>query len=402
MGLSPLNLAPGESATLKVPLEKPVLNPGSEYFLKVIFSLKTDELWAKAGHEVAWEQFLVPWSAPVYKSSEEEVADIMVQENDSILNIVGKNFEVIFNKKVGTITDLTYFNTHVLKTNPKVIYGEPIAPDMIAFVTMKPQDYGMIAGPTLNIFRAPIDNDHSFGRGPAPKWRDAQLWNLSTEVIGFKTEKISGSQVAVNVKIKSTAPKGYSVTTESKYIVNGNGQIDVQNVFESEKAGWSLPKIGFLMVLPEGYENIEYFGAGPYENYVDRKSGSAISRYKTTVDDMFVPYIRTQDCGNRSDVRWVTVTNRTETGIMVVAKDHMNFSALHYTPLDLEIANHPYELKKRKETILTVDLAHNGLGGGSCGPPPLDCYLLNPGKAEFNYSIRPYTRLLGDKANLAK
>jgi beta-galactosidase len=163
-----------------------------------------------------------------------------------------------------------------------------------------------------------------------------------------------------------------------------------------------LPKLGFIFSLNEGFENVEYFGAGPFENYVDRKRAAFIGRYATTVDDMFVPYVRTQDCGNRTDVRWFTVTNHEGTGILVSAPKLMNFSALHFTPVDLDRANHPYELIKRKETILTVDLAGCGLGNGSCGPPPLDRYLLKTNKAVFNYIIKPYTSLSGDKDEVAK
>jgi len=115
-----------------------------------------------------------------------------------------------------------------------------------------------------------------------------------------------------------------------------------------------------------------------------------------------VPYVRTQDCGNRTDVRWFTVTNHAGYGIMFTAPNLMNFSALHYTPLDLDRANHPYELTRRKETILTVDMAGCGLGNGSCGPPPLERYLLKPTKAGFSYSIKPYAPVLGDKTEVAK
>ena len=162
--------------------------------------------------------------------------------------------------------------------------------------------------------------------------------------------------------IESKSPSGYTLRTKSVYTVWGNGSIDVENKFDPDKAEWPLARLGFLMELKEGFENVEYFGAGPHENYVDRRSSAAIGKYSTTVDDMFVPYIRPQDCGNRTDVRWFTVTNRSGFGLMISAPASMSFSALHYTPVDLEQANHPYELKRRKETVLTIDASHCGLG----------------------------------------
>ncbi len=399
-GMHPLDLAPGKSAEISVPMEKITPEPGSEYFLKIIFNLKKDYKWADRGHVVAWEQFKIPVQAPaVQPVNEEQLPSVSMKENGDDLVLSGKYFSVTFNKKVGTITQLDYYNTHILKTDPEAIYGVHPETNLIYWPTETDK---RVAGPMVNIFRAPVDNDYIFGRGPGPKWRKAQLWDLSTEAQHFEVNRINDGKTEVKTNIKSTSPTGYSVTTTTIYTVYGNGLIDVETNFNPDNAEWPLPKLGFIMQLPKGFENVEYFGAGPFENYVDRKRAAAIDRYQTTVDDIFVPYIRPQDCGNRSDARWVAVTNRDETGIMITAPDLMNFSALHYTPLDLEKANHPYELKKRDETILTIDVAHCGLGGGSCGPGPMDRYLLNAGKRDFHYTIRPYTKNMGTKTAVAK
>jgi len=395
-----LDLAPGETKNITVPIEKPNLKPGSEYFMKVIFSLKTDTRWGKAGHVVAWSQYKVPYNVPAYTATPDYIPPVAVQDTNSEVIITGKNFTVTFNKTVGTITDLQYFKTDVMSTEKPQGY--------MFMMRMRrsrrgPSNFQMpplknVAGPMLNIFRAPVDND----RGPGRDWKQQKLWDLSTEVQNFEVNTISNTEVEIKADVKSTAPEGYSVVTNTVFTVHGDGIIDVATTFTPDEAKWSLARLGFMFRLPEGFENVEYFGAGPFENYVDRKHAAAIGRYKTTADDMFVPYIRPQDCGNRSDVRWLTVTNRTGTGILVTAKNHMDFSAMHYTPLDLDVANHPYELNKEKQTILTIDVAQNGLGGGSCGPPPMDRYVLKAAKTQFSYSIRPYTTALGDKAELAK
>ncbi len=394
-GLHPLDLVPGASATVTIPIEKPELNPGSEYFLKVMFTLKTDEIWAKQGHTMAWAQFEIPYRVPEYKVSDEYVPEVTVEEDDNEVKISGKSFNLVFGKKVGTITDLEYFNTEIFKSKKSFRFDfrrrrseSPAPPTLV---------YESVTGPTVNVYKAPVDNDRPFTR----MWQSAELWNLTTEAQNLSVNKINASTTEIKVDIKSTA-KDFSVLSSTTYTIYGNGVIDVATTFTPDQTEWPLPKLGYILNLPEGFENVEYFGAGPFENYVDRKHAASIGRYQTTVDDMFVPYVRTQDCGNRSDVRWVTVTNRTGAGIMITAKNQMDFSALHYTPLDLDKANHPYELVKRKETILSIDVAHNGLGGGSCGPPPMDRYLLKTEKTEFSYSIRPYNPLLGDKAQVAK
>ncbi len=397
--LPALTLAPGEKKIVTAPIEKPELKAGSEYFLKLIFTLKTDEEWAKAGHTIAWEQFNVPYNVPAFVRDTENITDVVVKDSDDELVITGKVFNAVFNKKAGTFSDLEYFNTKVFHTNPAAIYGEKKETDLIH---MHHKDVGFVAGPMLNIFRAPVDNDYIFGNGPGPKWRKEELWNLTTDVQNIEVNTIASNKVEIIVDIVSKAPKGYSVKNNTVYTISGDGSIDVETTFTPDETSWPLARLGFIMNLPEGFENVEYFGAGPFENYVDRKHAAAIGRYQTSVNDMFVDYVRPQDCGNRSDVRWVAVTNRTGTGILLSAKNHMDFSALHYTPLDLEKANHPYELNKRKETVLTIDVAQNGLGGGSCGPPPMERYLLKAEKTQFSYSIRPYSTIMGDKAELAK
>jgi beta-galactosidase len=206
----------------------------------------------------------------------------------------------------------------------------------------------------------------------------------------------------LEVAIKSESGKGYSVRQHTTYKIYGNGFIDITTEFDPDKLVCPLPKLGFLMQMNDDFEKVTYFGAGPHENYRDRMRSAAIGLYENTVDEMFVPYIHPQDCGNRSDVRWFTVTNHNGIGMMIVTDSLMNFSALHYAPLDLARANHPCELKKRNETILTIDMQHCGLGGRSCGPGPLKQYLLNTEKATFRFSIRPYIGSMEDKTDVAK
>ncbi|MBW6502334.1 MAG: DUF4981 domain-containing protein, partial [Bacteroidales bacterium] len=398
--LPPVDLLPGDSKEVIIPFEKFSSKPGSEYFVKVLFTLKTDELWAKRGHIVASEQLTVPNDAP--KPSAPAIAGmpaLQLEENGDNVTITGKSFRANFSRTAGTITDLDYFNTRIFESESVVLRGFGRRPGEGGQAPAPQVQFLSVGGPLLNIYRAPVDNDTRMrGRGPATQ----QLWNMKGEVTVFSVLQLNEKTVEIKIDMKSTEPGGYSVTTNSVYTVYGNGTIEVNTVFLPDEATWSLPKLGFLFTLNEGFENVEYFGAGPFENYVDRKRAADIGRYTATVDEMFVPYVRTQDCGNRTDVRWFTITNHSGTGMLVSAPDLMNFSALHYTPVDLDRANHPYELTRRKETILTVDLAGCGLGNGSCGPGPLDRYLLKTTRAQFNYTIKPYTASLGDKAFAAR
>lgn len=397
--MAPLNLEPGNSAEVNIPFTKPQLKAGSEYFLKLILKLRVDEKWAPRGHVVAWEQIAMPFDVPAVKPVHPEtLTSLSYKEDGDWINVSGKTFNLKFNKKVGSITDLTYFGTPVLQTNPEAIYGVRPETQMVYSDT---QTTARVAGPMLNIFRAPIDNDYMFGGGHGPKWRNGELYDMRPVVKNTSVAK-QGEALVITVEIDSKSPKGYVVRQHTTWKIYGNGFIDVRTDFDPDKLDYPLAKLGFLMQMPKGFEKVTYCGAGPHENYRDRMRSAPIGRYETTVDDMFVPYLRPQDCGNRSEVRWFTLSNHNGIGMMIVADGSLNFSALHYTPLDLEKANHPYELTRRDETILTVDMQHCGLGGGSCGPGPMDKYLLKTEKASFGFSIRPYTGKMGDMGDVAK
>ncbi|MBN1117193.1 MAG: DUF4981 domain-containing protein [Bacteroidales bacterium] len=394
-----LDLDPGKSAEVLVPFSKPELKAGAEYFLKVIFKLPTDENWASRGHVVAWEQLKVPFAVPAVKSVHpQSLTTLAYSEYKDWIFVSGKSFNLKFNRKVGTITELNYFGTNVLQTNDDAIYGVKPETRMIFFDTVTD---ARVAGPMLNIFRAPVDNDYMFGGGFGPKWRKAAMYNMVPKVEDIIINKVD-DVLEIQVKITSKSPKDCTVGQHTTWKIYGNGFIDVTTEFDPDKLDYPLAKLGFLLQMPEGFEDVTFYGAGPHENYRDRLQSAAIGRYQTTVDDMFEPYLRTQDCGNRSNVRWFSVCNHNGVGMMVVANDLMNFSALHYTPLDLEKANHPYELTRRKETILTIDMQHCGLGGGSCGPGPMEKYLLKTEKASFSFSIRPYVGNMGDMSDVAK
>jgi len=388
-GLLPVvDLKAGKSILLTVPLTKPTkLQPGGEYFLKVIFKLRSDELWAKRGYVIAWNQIPVPYDVPLAKSEKDKIlpAPTYLEIGDTI-EVKGKYFTLLFNKKVGTITDLNYLGTYVLKTERDAVYGEIKKEDRLHTIWRNSSVHNTVSGPMLNIFRAPADNDRKI----CEYWRKAGMSSMNPVVNSVSVNKNSKT-INIHVDLVSKSSNGYKVRQSTDYKVYGNGCIDVKTEFIPDEFEQSLAKLGFLMAMPEGFEKVVYYGAGPYENYRDRMHSAAIGLYETTVDKMFVPYLRTQECGNRSEVRWFTVTNYNGVGLMIKGDPTMSFSALHYTPSDLDHANHPYELVKRPQTILCVDMQHNGLGGGSCGPGTMEKYVLKAKKAEFSFSICPFS-----------
>jgi len=149
-----------------------------------------------------------------------------------------------------------------------------------------------------------------------------------------------------------------------------------------------LPRLGLAMTVPGGFEHFRWYGRGPHESYVDRKDGAAVGVYSGTVDEQYVPYVVPEENGNKTDVRWLALTDDTGAGLFVAGQPLLEASALHYTAQDLTKARHTHELTRRPETSLNLDLVQSGLGGESCGPGTLEKYRIQPEEARFSLRLR--------------
>jgi beta-galactosidase len=306
-------------------------------------------------------------------------------ENDNELVVSSALFHLTFSKKTGTIANWTVSDVDLIKTHKEAIKG--IQPET-RLVSWLKETAHRISGPRVNVFRAPVDNDYIFGSGPGPIWQDQELHNLQDEVLAIDSKQIDAYTVKVKVKLLSKAKGGFGIKSEIQYTINGSGRIDVTATFDPDKVEWQLAKLGMILEMPAGFEHVQWFGAGPHECYVDRKASAAIGNYSKTVGEMTEHYVRPQDMGNRTDTRWFVVSNLAGQGLQFEAESIFNFSTLHHLPYDLDKANHMYELVYRPETIITIDAVHNGLGGGSCGPGPMDEYLLRSGLKSLSFSIK--------------
>jgi len=235
----------------------------------------------------------------------------------------------------------------------------------------------------LNLWRACTDNDGIRGwdgqKGKSMShWMDAGFHQLD-----LTSEEIDGSGSSLSVTRK------YMGTAEDAVIT-------VCFEFENQPAGllltthWNfpdslpnLPRIGWSAELPPGYEWLEWYGRGPHESYSDRKSGTRLGRFASTVSDQYVPYILPQEHGNHTDTRWCTLSNGEASMTMHQIDQPFDFSASHLSAADLFAVRHTCDLKPRAETHLTVDLAQSGLGNNSCGYDTLPVYQLRPGAYEL-------------------
>ncbi len=170
-----------------------------------------------------------------------------------------------------------------------------------------------------------------------------------------------------------------------------NGYIDVQAGIVPSENKIVLPKLGYILNLPERFNKVTWHGRGPGENYPDRKAGSPVGIYSAKVDDMVEDYPRPMEMGNRMDTRWVSVTDDRGTGLLVAASSRQtfNFSALPCTPQAIMKARHPEELERAGATVLSIDALTLGLGGAACGPQPIDRDIPLSGPTTFVFSLRP-------------
>lgn len=369
--LPALALPAGESTIINIPYTAPITIPGAEYWLKIEFKLREDAAWAKQGHIVAFEQMAVPFiTGPKTAIAIAYLPGLKTTENDKELNIKGKTFSLLFDKKSGTICSLVYG-------------GQTVIADAQH-------------GPMFNLYRARMDNDRTEERGPYIEWSKAGYDSLQYSLKNFSTEHTAGNTIQVNTVTDAVTRSGFKVSTTITYTVYGNGFIAVEANFNPGKKDLDIPRLGLRMFLNSGLENVEWYGRGPHENYSDRKTSALFGQYQKTVSGMLEPYERPQGMANREDTRWLKITDEENNGIQIVADGKLNFTTLHYTDQDLAKAEHLYQLKPRKETVLSIDYEQLGIGNASCGPISLPQYYIPFSPATISFTIRPYAPAVGD------
>lgn len=381
-GVVPLPaVAPLTRQTIKLPQPegiKPL--PGAEYFYRVSFHLKQDTPWATSGHEVATSQLPYVWPTEQVAAVPPKplrLPKLKVSKTPQAVLLNGSGFSVEFDRASGTISSLVYGRRTIIA-----------------------DEAGVVRGPRFNAYRAFVDNDSQWGRWLRADFYNAGLSQMSYHARPLRVERLDEARVRVSAIVEANGFMSARFTHTAHYLVSGDGTIEVKNeIVPLGKQPPALPRIGVRMQLDGALEQVAYYGRGPWENYVDRKSGSDIGYYETTAKAMYVPYVRPQECGNRSDVRWTALTDKQGQGIIFCFKTPGHFTALHYASEDLDFARHRNGQERivnfpqpRKEICLALDAAHTGLGGASCGPIPMEKYILRLAPFEYTYTMRPCKR----------
>ena len=358
-------ILPGEKGSVTIaPQAGGDLPAEAEQWLTLRFVLAADTTWAPAGHEVAWAQFPAPMPAQARQAlrSVQTGHPLSWSRKGNRVAIESAGLKLEFDSTEGTLSSLLYGGRPLLKS-----------------------------GPRLSFWRAPTDNDRGFGAHDFAEWQEAGLHRLQHRIDGLECEDLRGGGIQVTIRSRIAPPVlfiGFDVT--SIYTIRPTGEI-VIHVQGSPRGKFpsTLPRIGLQMSIPADLDRVKWYGLGPGETYPDSRQAGRVGLWEMTVDQMTTPYERPQENGNRSDTRWVALTDAHGAGLMAVGQPRVNFSAHRNTPEEFTQARHPADLVPRNEIVLILDHAQNGLGSASCGPGVLPQYKLSPADFDFSVSLLP-------------
>jgi beta-galactosidase len=376
-----LDIPPLSKERIKIPMTKPELKPGAHYTLLMEFGLKKDEIWAKTGHLVAWDQLDLPWFTP----SQTQIVDNnlpalkLIDVNDR-LQINGKDFSYSFDKKTGKIASLNYLGKELIKQGAK-----------------------------LNLFRAPLANElddwaawgsnmlrpnDGFGNTIAGHWFKPGIDHLI-----YTLEKLTYSQSEKQVSIEVNELAAFSNDLnsgfENKYIysIKPSGEITICHTLipNGNMPAW-LPRVGVVWILDNSMQMVEWYGRGPQENYPDRKTGSQMGVYKSTVDKIYEPYLIPQDYGLRSDNYWVKITDEQGIGLKFSGNRFFNFNIYPYSTDNLTKAKYPFQLQKSDGITFNFDYKTTGVG--CTARSTFNQYRTLPERYDFITTIVPVTEII--------
>ena len=323
------NIAPLSSGTYEIPF---VIPEDAEYAVTVSFVLREDTLWAEAGHEVAFGQ-------KVYKKEVKSAVPekpLKVVRGKVNIGVKGDDFDCLFSLLNGGLVSYRYAGKEMI---------------------------GKI--PMPNFWRAPVDNDNgSMAPGRYAQWKIASMYISHRNGGMFDNVPTTVEETEHSVTITYTyyMPTTPASKCQAAYTVYGDGTVETKLTYDPVEGLPDMPEFGMMFKLNADYDNVEWYGYGPEETYADRRHGAKLGIYKNKAADNMAKYLVPQECGNKVGVRYAKVTDDRGRGLLF-SGDELSFSALPYTPHELENAAHPYELPQVHYTVVRVALAQMGVGG---------------------------------------
>ncbi len=357
-------VAAAASKYIDLGLSKGVDDPSKEYFLNLAVVTREEAPLVPAGHQVAGEQFILnPGAAPSICTEDfakRGTGEVSFVETKEVMTVLVPEGEIKFDRNTGQLSSYVINQVQLLS-----------------------------AGPVPNFWRAPTEND--FGNRMDVR---CAIWKTFGKELVLQTlvpAELDGLVVLVAEYNHPDDGSNYKVV----YHINSAGEVLVSAEFMPARDNFPvIPRFGMSMVIPEGYDLLEYFGRGPHENYIDRNHSSHLGLYSSSVDEQYVPYITNGENGNKTDVRWLTLSDEKGNGLLIKGSPTIDFSALHYSQdqLDREVRDgaHTIDLERSEQVFLNVDWKQMGVGGDdSWGAPTHAEYKLQAEPIKYSFMISP-------------
>mgnify|MGYP000130074757 FL=1 len=304
----------------------------AEYTLTVSFRLKEDMSWADAGHEVAFGQKIYK-KIPAFHASEKPIRVVHGKVN---IGVKGEDFDCLFSMLSGGLVSYRYAGKEMIEKIPMP-----------------------------NFWRAPVDNDNgSMAPARYAQWKIASMYisHRNGGMFDNVPTKVEEKDNTVTVTYTYFMPTTPASKCQVAYTVFGDGTIETKLMYDPVEGLPDMPEFGMMFQFNADYDNLTWYGMGPEETYADRRHGAKLGIYSNKVADNMAKYLVPQECGNKVGVRYARLVDAKGRGMMFEG-DELSFSALPYTPHELENAAHVYELPQVHHTIVRVALAQMGVGG---------------------------------------
>ncbi len=381
-----LDIAPHASASVLLGYTLPTPAPGTEYFLNLSITRKAAQDMVPAGYEVAATQFALPVATAPLTIRAQAMPPLGVRRSGNNVRVSGATFEAVFDTVAGTLAALRFKDTEVIS---------------------KP--------PVPNFWRAATDNDWG-NRLPvrAQAWRHA---GDSRRLVKTRLDQPSKSVVNVRFDYVLHDHNDRDIADyTTRYTVLGSGDIVVENSLVKRPDSLpELPRMGMNLQLPGSFDRMTWLGRGPHENYWDRNTSADVGLYSGSVAEQYVAYVRPQENGNKTDVRWLSLTNGESAGLLAVGMPTLSVSAHHNVLEDFESPEagfvardqarnrHTNDVKPRDLVSLNLDYRQMGVGGdNSWGAQTHDRYRLLEPRYTYSFRLRPFDPSTEDAATLAR
>ena len=345
------SVLPGHSAEISIPVLKTMNNSNSEICLNLCARLKKATNWASEGFCIAREQFVLRQF--IYNRIDSSTDVLQTKESDNGIVVKNGNFQAIFNKRTGSL------------------------------VNWNVQNRKLLVGPMEPYFwKPPNDNQKMSGFE-----RELGKWKTAGENRIVKSVELENKKGIVSILFNMKLPN-IGASYKLSYLLNGAGKIQVNaSYIPLCDTIPFIPKFGMRTQMPSDFNHVNWYGRGPWENYPDRKSGSPLGIFESTLENFITNYPAPQDNANRCDVRWFTLSEGRGSSIKVTGLQPLCFHGWPYTEDDLEKARHPFDLPNRDLINLNIDLNIHGVGGNDAwGAKTMEKYTID-GNKPYNFGF---------------